>query len=485
MGLAKLFSKQLSGYPGGYKQMRRGFQGVTETPPFKLPDDPKDRRSRIPRMGFREYWYPALPAKDVKKSEPSLLRMLGTDVIFFKDTKGEVQALLDWCPHRAVYLSMGKCHFPGFISCAYHGATFDGDGNCVAFLTEGPDSKMVGVEGMKAKKFPTVTLKGMVFVWTGESEPVDPREDIPPEMFEDHNISRPSFCMFDCNWVIVLENTMDAHNAFMVHRNALRILGSRLGGRPRTPLGYRVHIVNDKVVHYRPGEDKSSVEQYYYDEDGNIPYQMYYPGVDGVWPLHRWRLMWTWLTDRKTKKQNKMLGMRRPPSAETPDVNEWNGTRLPGMSRTGGNNRDFRSTRWPVPVEENLTRMVYLNVERYPNPAELVEARLQSDFLALPRLGAELQLPKPGLRRGEVRPILGARVHVIDRLGGGGHAPPVHRAQPGHSPSPGVGGGGSGGLGRNLGRTTGSGGRRQGSRGIRNLQPGASRRGVAPATLTG
>ena len=35
------------------------------------------------------------------------------------------------------------------------------------------------------------------------------------------------------------------------------------------------------------------------------------------------------------------------------------------MSRTGGNNRYFRSTRWPVPVEENLTRMVYLNVERY------------------------------------------------------------------------------------------------------------------------
>ena len=46
-------------------------------------------------------------------------------------------------------------------------------------------------------------------------------------------------------------------------------------------------------------------------------------------------------------------------------MNEWNGTRLPGMSRTGGNARYFRSTRWPVPVEENLTRMVYLNVERY------------------------------------------------------------------------------------------------------------------------
>ena len=62
---------------------------------------------------------------------------------------------------------------------------------------------------------------------------------------------------------------------------------------------------------------------------------------------------------------------RAAPPADSPDVNEWNGTRLPGMSRTGGNNRYFRSTRWPVPVEENLTRMVYLNVERYAKPPSL------------------------------------------------------------------------------------------------------------------
>ena len=53
-------------------------------------------------------------------------------------------------------------------------------------------------------------------------------------------------------------------------------------------------------------------------------------------------------------------------------MNEWNGTRLPGMSRTGGNNRYFRSTRWAVPVEDNLTRMVYLNVERYSKPPSLL-----------------------------------------------------------------------------------------------------------------
>ena len=365
MGIGKLLSKPLSGYPGGYKKMRRGSQGVDQTPPYRRPDDPRDRRSRIPPTGYREYWYPTLPAKDVKRNKPSVLRMLGTDVVFFRDKNGDVQALLDWCPHRSVYLSMGRCYYQGFLTCPYHGATFDGDGNCVAFLTEGPDSKMIGAPGMRARKFPTVTIKGLVFVWMGEGEPVSPEEDIPPEMFEEHNIHRPSFTMFDCNWVLVLENTWDAHNAFMVHRNSLRILGSRLGGRPRTPLGYRVNIVNNKTVHYRSGGDKAPTERYYCDENGNIPYQMYYPGVDGVWPLHRWRLLWTWFFDWQARRRGQPAGRSRPVQDEGPDVNEWNGTRLPGMSRTGGNNKYFRSTRWAVPVEENLTRMVYLNVERY------------------------------------------------------------------------------------------------------------------------
>lgn len=41
------------------------------------------------------------------------------------------------------------------------------------------------------------------------------------------------------------------------------------------------------------------------------------------------------------------------------------------MSRTGGANPVFRSTRWPVPVERDMTRMVYLNVERYAEEPDL------------------------------------------------------------------------------------------------------------------
>ena len=63
MGLGKLLTKPLSGYPGGYKKMRRGFQEFDQTPPFRVPDDPKDRRSRMPPSGNVPNWrqQPLLP----------------------------------------------------------------------------------------------------------------------------------------------------------------------------------------------------------------------------------------------------------------------------------------------------------------------------------------------------------------------------------------------------------------------------------------
>ena len=89
---------------------------------------------------------------------------------------------------------------------------------------------------------------------------------------------------------LALENTLDSHNCFWVHRNAIIQLRNRFGGRPRTPLGYRTKIVNNKaaVVADRGGATN------YYAKDGTVPYQMYYPRTGGYWPPTRFRLLWIW-----------------------------------------------------------------------------------------------------------------------------------------------------------------------------------------------
>ena len=357
----------LAGYPGGWKRYIRGMDGEKTTPPFVTPENPDDRRSLIPGKGLREYWYPAAPAKMVGGTRPQGVKIAGEDIVLFRDKNGEVQALWDSCPHRGAYLSWGQCFWKGTLSCPYHGATFDGDGECVAFITEGPDSKMVG--RMKVRKFPTITLKGMVFVWMGEGEPVDPKEDIPPEFFEDNSVVQYTCRYWDCNWMIALENTGDSHNMFYVHRNSFRQLRGRLGGRPRTPIGYRVRIVDDKSVQRL--RDPSGRSDNYYAVDGKMPQQLYYPGVDGYWPKHRVRVLWSWFFEWLEGQKRKRPRFANPP--------EWEGQRLPGMVRN--NHHTHMYTRWTVPVDENLTRVIYFMSSRPKNRLGRVYDRLTFPFL--------------------------------------------------------------------------------------------------------
>jgi nitrite reductase/ring-hydroxylating ferredoxin subunit len=120
-----------------------------------LPDDGtpvKDRRQLVPALGLREYWWPALPSKKVRGKKPVYWKMLGEEIAFFRDADGSVAAITDICPHRGASMSRGRSFYPGTLSCPYHGATFDREGTCKAFITEGPDSKMVG--DLKARSYP-------------------------------------------------------------------------------------------------------------------------------------------------------------------------------------------------------------------------------------------------------------------------------------------------------------------------------------------
>ncbi len=297
----------------------------------------EDPRNSIPPLGLREYWYPALPAKKVRK-KPLYWNMLGDDLVLFRDKQGEMAVLSDICPHRGASLSEGNCFYKGFLSCPYHGATFDRKGECVAFIPEGPDSKMVG--NLKARPYPTRTLRGWVFIWMGEGEPAPIEEDVPPEFFEPEKIVLSSYSYWHLNWLIAIENHSDSHNAFYLHRNSINQLIGLYPGRTRTPVSAQGQIVNGRgLATIHAGAN-------YYAKDGKVPYQMYYPGVDGVWPRYRFRLLWQWFF-----KLFFGSGKRRP----FEKYDEWGqGHHLPCAVRTGGG-----STRYAVPVGPNLSRIVY------------------------------------------------------------------------------------------------------------------------------
>ena len=307
----------------------------------------KDIRRLAAPLGLREYWYPAIEDRKVK-NKPVGLKLLGDDVVFFRGKSG-VAALWNVCPHRGGSLMHGDCHFEGTISCPYHGWTYDEDGNVLAVLPEGPESKIPGK--VKARKYPTQTHKGMVFIWMGDEEPAPIEEDVPPELFDDHTMMLYAVEYWPSNWQIALENGADAHVPY-VHRNAIRTLIFPMG--LSGPVGARNKVINGRsVITYRPSAGADRVAN-----PAQKVQQTYFPALDGYWPKHTYRNLWTWAFGwARRRTANK-------PAWDTPE--EWRqGHHMPGMYR--GDHRTDMYTRNSIPVTENVSRQIYFKAVRPKN----------------------------------------------------------------------------------------------------------------------
>ena len=80
-------------------------------------------------MFLKNAWYVAAQSDAIGKSLTSL-KILGEDILFYRNTIGDVVALEDACPHRKLPLSMGRL-LGDTVQCGYHGLTFDCSGRCV------------------------------------------------------------------------------------------------------------------------------------------------------------------------------------------------------------------------------------------------------------------------------------------------------------------------------------------------------------------
>ena len=118
------------------------------------------------KRGLRNYWYPVLWARDLKKKKPKAVKLCGENILLQRDADGNPRALHDRCPHRGVRLSQGKQWWPNTVSCPYHGWTFDlRDGDLRAVITDGPDSRMCGKAAVKV--YPAEERIGLFWVFVG------------------------------------------------------------------------------------------------------------------------------------------------------------------------------------------------------------------------------------------------------------------------------------------------------------------------------
>jgi phenylpropionate dioxygenase-like ring-hydroxylating dioxygenase large terminal subunit len=198
----------------------------SDAKPHSLQDIPWEyvnaNRDRIPFLGLREYWYPALESGDLRNNQLKAITLAGDPLVFFRDATGTPRALANRCPHRGALLSLGQVGVfePGTITCRYHGMTFDGAGTCVAFLTDGPDSPACG--NVTARAYPVEERAGIIWVYMGSKEPRPVEKAIPhaAEVLDQKKLIVLRI-VFPYSYLNQIDNGTDLAHVAVLHRNCI------------------------------------------------------------------------------------------------------------------------------------------------------------------------------------------------------------------------------------------------------------------------
>ena len=250
-------------------------------------------------LGFKNYWYPVLRSKQVRR-KPVSLTVMKELIVLMRTTSGEVRALTDECAHRGTQLSAGEgCLLKGTdtITCPYHGWTYDlNDGMCVAVLPEGPESEVPGK--IRIRTYPVEERKGIIWIWMGKGDPVPVEDDIPDLIVRDDTIVKFRPLIQYGNWRWHSENVVAGHAA-MIHKNSVRMWFHRPPPM-RMPRPPRVFEAVDGLgvdVGVIPSRQKSTQDENRRQTGKQPPMHTDFPGLGRFQAQPLWRrvLLWPWL----------------------------------------------------------------------------------------------------------------------------------------------------------------------------------------------
>ena len=166
---------------------------------------------------FRRYWLPVALTEQVKDL-PVRLRILGEDLVLFREKKGNLGLVHLHCCHRNMSLEFGIIEEDG-IRCSYHGWKYALDGTILETPCEPPASQVKSRTCLGA--YPVIEYKGIVFSYLG------PAEHCPPfpfmDTFDDEgDVMIPYLIESPCNWLQVMENAWDPFHVVYLHTKAVR-----------------------------------------------------------------------------------------------------------------------------------------------------------------------------------------------------------------------------------------------------------------------
>jgi vanillate monooxygenase len=162
----------------------------------------------------RQAWYVAARSDELSNA-PLGRRICNVPMVFWRNERGQVAALEDFCPHRGAPLSLGILR-GGNLVCGYHGLVMGCEGRAVAM----PGQNVAPFPPIRA--FPTIERHGFVWVWPGHHALASP-DTLPPLFWADN----PKWAYggghfhIDCDYRLMIDNLMDLTHETYVHANSI------------------------------------------------------------------------------------------------------------------------------------------------------------------------------------------------------------------------------------------------------------------------
>ena len=179
------------------------------------------QNERLTRVGpgtpagemLRRYWWPVGFADEVKLGgRPVQTRVLGEDLVLFRDGGGRPGALGLHCSHRGTSLAYGRMEEHG-LRCPYHGWVYDREGRCLEQPAEPADSSFK--DRIRHLAYPAQDVCGLIFIYMGPAPaPSLPKYDL---LYVEEGERIVGAQEEYCNWLQRAENGMDECHVGILH----------------------------------------------------------------------------------------------------------------------------------------------------------------------------------------------------------------------------------------------------------------------------
>jgi len=190
----------------------------------------------------RRYWMPALLSDEIEcDSQPVRVRLMGENLVAFRDSNGDVGLIQELCPHRGASLFLARNEECG-LRCLYHGWKFDVSGKILDMPTENNNEAII--DRIHATAYPVQEIGGIIWAYMG------PKGDEPPPInfeftkYPDSHLVHTKMHI-QCNWVQCLEGVLDSAHANYLHSDTFKPTANSLSS------DYR----GDSLVVDRPSGD--------------------------------------------------------------------------------------------------------------------------------------------------------------------------------------------------------------------------------------